>query len=150
MRVAVGMDHGGFPLKEFILEELRKEGHEPVDVGAFQLDSTDDYPDFAEAVGAAVLDGRAERGVLVCGSGVGACVAANKMKGIRASVCHDHYSAHQGVEHDNMNVLCLGARIIGPELAVDLIRAFLAAKFSGEERHARRLGKVNAIEAAGR
>lgn len=150
MRVAVGMDHGGFPLKEFILEELRKEGHEPVDVGAFQLDSTDDYPDFAEAVGAAILDGRAERGVLVCGSGVGACVAANKMKGIRASVCHDHYSAHQGVEHDNMNVLCLGARIIGPELAVDLIRAFLAAKFSGEERHARRLGKVNAIEAAGR
>lgn len=150
MRVAVGMDHGGFPLKEFILEELRKEGHEPVDVGAFQLDSTDDYPDFAEAVGAAVLDGRAERGVLVCGSGVGACVAANKMKGIRASVCHDHYSAHQGVEHDNMNVLCLGARIIGPELAVDLIRAFLAANFSGEERHVRRLGKVDAIEAAGR
>ena len=150
MRVAVGMDHGGFPLKEFILEELRKEGHEPVDVGAFQLDSTDDYPDFAEAVGAAVLDGRAERGVLVCGSGVGACVAANKMKGIRASVCHDHYSAHQGVEHDNMNVLCLGARIIGPEPAVDLIRAFLAANFSGEERHVRRLGKVDAIEAAGR
>lgn len=150
MRVAVGMDHGGFPLKEFILEEIRKEGHEPVDVGAFQLDSTDDYPDFAEAVGAAVLDGRAERGVLVCGSGVGACVAANKMKGIRASVCHDHYSAHQGVEHDNMNVLCLGARIIGPELAVDLIRAFLAANFSGEERHVRRLGKVDAIEAAGR
>ena len=150
MRVAVGMDHGGFPLKEFILEEIRKEGHEPVDVGAFQLDPADDYPDFAEAVGQAILDGRAERGVLVCGSGVGACVAANKMKGIRASVCHDHYSAHQGVEHDNMNVLCLGARIIGPELAVDLIRAFLAAKFSGEERHVRRLGKVDAIEAAGR
>lgn len=149
MRVAVGMDHGGFPLKEFILEEIRKEGHEPVDVGAFQLDPADDYPDFARAVGKAILDGRAERGVLVCGSGVGACVAANKMKGIRASVCHDHYSAHQGVEHDNMNVLCLGARIIGPELAVDLIRAFLAATFSGEERHARRLGKVNAIEAAG-
>jgi ribose 5-phosphate isomerase B len=143
------MDHGGFPLKEFILEEIRKEGHEPVDVGAFQLDPADDYPDFARAVGKAILDGRAERGVLVCGSGVGACVAANKMKGIRASVCHDHYSAHQGVEHDNMNVLCLGARIIGPELAVDLIRAFLAATFSGEERHARRLGKVNAIEAAG-
>lgn len=150
MRVAVGMDHGGFPLKEFILEEIRKEGHEPVDVGAFQLDPADDYPDFAEAVGAAVLDGRAERGVLVCGSGVGACVAANKMKGIRASVCHDHYSAHQGVEHDNMNVLCLGARIIGPELAVDLIKAFLAANFSGEERHVRRLGKVDSIEAAGK
>ncbi|HEX6776698.1 MAG TPA: ribose 5-phosphate isomerase B [Ktedonobacterales bacterium] len=150
MRVAVGMDHGGFPLKEFILEEIRKEGHEPVDVGAFQLDPADDYPDFAEAVGAAILDGRAERGVLVCGSGVGACVAANKMKGIRASVCHDHYSAHQGVEHDNMNVLCLGARIIGPELAVDLIKAFLAANFSGEERHVRRLGKVDSIEAAGK
>ncbi len=150
MRVAVGMDHGGYPLKEYILEEIRKEGHEPVDVGAFRLDPTDDYPDFARAVGEAILDGRAERGVLVCGSGVGAAIAATKMKGIRAAVCHDHYSAHQGVEHDNMNVLCLGARIIGPELAVDLISAFLAANFTGEERHARRLGKVNAIEAAGR
>ena len=149
MRVAVGMDHGGYPLKAYILEEIRKEGHEPVDVGAFQLDPADDYPDFAKAVGEAILSGRAERGVLVCGSGVGAAVAATKMKGIRASVCHDHYSAHQGVEHDNMNVLCLGARIIGPELAVDLIKAFLAANFTGEERHVRRLGKVNAIEAAG-
>ncbi len=146
MRVAVGMDHGGFPLKETILEEIRKEGHEPVDVGAFHLDPGDDYPDFARAVGEAILSGRAERGVLVCGSGVGACVAATKMKGIRAAVCHDHYSAHQGVEHDNMNVLCLGARIIGPELAVDLIKAFLAATFSGEERHVRRLQKVQAIE----
>ena len=150
MRIAVGMDHGGYPLKEEIMMEIRKEGHEPVDVGAFRFDSTDDYPDFARAVGEAILSGRAERGVLVCGSGVGASVAANKMKGIRAAVCHDHYSAHQGVEHDNMNVLCLGARIIGSELAADLISAFLAANFSGEERHVRRLGKVNVIEAAGR
>ncbi len=150
MLVAVGVDHGGYPLKQYILEEIRKEGHEPVDVGAYRLDPTDDYPDFARAVGEAILSGRAERGVLVCGSGVGAAIAASKMKGIRAAVCHDHYSAHQGVEHDDMNVLCLGARIIGPELAVDLIKAFLAARFSGEERHVRRLGKVAAIEAAGR
>ncbi|HEY7124982.1 MAG TPA: ribose 5-phosphate isomerase B [Ktedonobacterales bacterium] len=147
MRVAVGMDHGGYPLKQTILEEIRKEGHEPVDVGAFSLDPGDDYPDFARAVGEAIISGRAERGVLVCGSGVGASVAACKMKGIRASVCHDHYSAHQGVEHDNMNVLCLGARIIGSELAVDLIKAFLAATFSGEARHVRRLQKVEAMEA---
>jgi ribose 5-phosphate isomerase B len=149
MRVAVGMDHGGYPLKEFILEELRKEGHEAIDVGAFNLDPSDDYPDFSRAVGEAILSGRAERGVLVCGSGVGAAVAASKMKGIRASVCHDHYSAHQGVEHDNMNVLCLGARVVGPELAADLIRAFLAAQFSGEPRHVRRLKKVSEIEAEG-
>ena len=146
MRVAVGMDHGGYPLKQTILEVIRKEGHEPVDVGAFSLDPADDYPDFARAVGEAIISGRAERGVLVCGSGVGASVAACKMKGIHASVCHDHYSAHQGVEHDNMNVLCLGARIIGPELAIDLIKAFLAATFSGEARHVRRLQKVEAIE----
>src|SRR5579859_581314 len=150
MRVAVGMDHGGYPLKAIILDEIRKEGHEPVDVGAFSLNPADDYPDFAKAVGEAIISGRAERGVLVCGSGVGACVAASKMRGIRAAVCHDHYSAHQGVEHDNMNVLCLGARIIGPELAADLIRAFLAAQFSGETRHMRRLGKVGEIEAEGR
>ena len=150
MRVAVGMDHGGYPLKEFILEELRKEGHDVVDVGAFNLDPTDDYPDFSRAVGEAILSGVAERGVLVCGSGVGAAVAANKMKGIRASVCHDHYSAHQGVEHDNMNVLCLGARIIGSEMAADLIRAFLAAQFSGEPRHERRLKKIEEMEAEGK
>ena len=150
MRVAVGMDHGGYPLKEFILEELRKEGHDVVDVGAFNLDPTDDYPDFSRAVGEAILSGVAERGVLVCGSGVGAAVAANKMKGIRASVCHDHYSAHQGVEHDNMNVLCLGARIIGSEMAADLIRSFLAAQFSGEPRHERRLKKVAEMEAEGK
>jgi ribose 5-phosphate isomerase B len=150
MRVAVGMDHGGYPLKEFILEELRKEGHDVVDVGAFNLDPTDDYPDFSRAVGEAILSGVAERGVLVCGSGVGAAVAASKMKGIRASVCHDHYSAHQGVEHDNMNVLCLGARIIGSEMAADLIRSFLAAQFSGEPRHERRLKKVAEMEAEGK
>jgi ribose 5-phosphate isomerase B len=150
MRVAVGMDHGGYPLKEFILEELRKEGHEAIDVGAFNLDPSDDYPDFSRAVGEAILSGQAERGVLVCGSGVGAAVAASKIKGLRASVCHDHYSAHQGVEHVDMNVLCLGARIIGPELAADLIRAFLAARFSGEPRHVRRVKKVAEIEAEGR
>ena len=149
MRVALGMDHGGYPLKEFILEELRKEGHEVVDVGAFNLDPSDDYPDFSRAVGEAILGGQAERGVLVCGSGVGAAVAASKIKGIRASVCHDHYSAHQGVEHDNMNVLCLGARVVGSEMAADLIRAFLEAQFSGEARHARRLKKVEEIEAEG-
>jgi ribose 5-phosphate isomerase B len=149
MRVAIGMDHGGYPLKEFILEELRKEGHEVVDVGAFNLDPSDDYPDFSRAVGEAILGGQAERGVLVCGSGVGAAVAASKMKGIRASVCHDHYSAHQGVEHDNMNVLCLGARVVGSEMAADLIRAFLEAQFSGEARHVRRLKKVDEIEAEG-
>ncbi len=150
MRVAVGMDHGGYPLKEFILEELRKEGHDVVDVGAFNLEPTDDYPDFSRAVGEAILSGVAERGVLVCGSGVGAAVAANKMKGIRASVCHDHYSAHQGVEHDDMNVLCLGARIIGSEMAADLIRAFLSAQFSGEPRHERRLKKIEEMEAEGK
>ena len=145
MRIVVGADHAGFVLKQELAEMLRKAGHEVLDVGT---DSTApvDYPDSAEAVGRAVMEGRAERGVLVCGSGVGASVAANKLPGIRAAVCHDVYSAHQGVEHDDMNVLVLGGRIIGPALAMDLVCAFVAARFTGEERHARRLAKVKALE----
>jgi RpiB/LacA/LacB family sugar-phosphate isomerase len=145
MHIAVGADHAGFILKQEIAEVLRQMGHEVLDVGT---DSTApvDYPDSAEAVGRAVMDGRAERGVLVCGSGVGASVAANKLPGIRAAVCHDVYSAHQGVEHDDMNVLVLGGRIIGPALALDLVRTFVAARFTGEDRHARRLAKVKALE----
>ena len=145
MRIAVGSDHAGYVLKQEVGEALRQAGHEVLDVGT---DSTApvDYPDSAEAVGKAVMDGRAERGVLICGSGVGASVAASKLPGIRAAVCHDTYSAHQGVEHDDMNVLVLGGRIIGPALAMELVRAFVAARFSGEERHVRRLGKVKALE----
>lgn len=146
MRVAVGSDHGGFPLKRTILDELRRLGHDVIDKGTFDETSVD-YPDFAEAVGMSIIAGEAGRGIVLCGSGVGASVAANKMPGIRAAVCHDTYSAHQGVEHDDMNVLTLGARIIGPELAVELVRAFVGAQFSGEPRHQRRLDKVNAIEA---
>ena len=147
MKIAIGTDHGGYPLKTEIIDVLKKAGHEPIDVGAFSIDSQDDYPDFALAVGQAVQSQRAERGIVICGSGVGACVAANKMKGIRAGLCHDTYSAHQGVEHDDMNVLCLGARIIGGEIAREIVIAFAAAKFSGEERHLRRLNKVLKIEA---
>ena len=147
MRVALGSDHAGFALKNEIGEKLRALGHEVVDVGAHSYVATDDYPDFAEAVGKAVLEGRAERGVLICGSGVGASVAANKMPGIRAGICHDGYSAHQGVEHDNMNVLVLGSRVIGSALAEDLVRNFLGAKFTNEGRHVRRLGKIKALEA---
>jgi ribose 5-phosphate isomerase B len=148
MRIAIGFDHAGFPLKERVLEDLRALGHEAVDLGTFDTTAVD-YPDYARAVGEAVQRGEAERGVLVCGSGVGACIAANKLAGIRAGVCHDTYSAHQAVEHDDMNVLCLGARVIGPELASEVLRAFLAARFSGEERHVRRVGKIAAMEAGG-
>ena len=145
MKIAVGADHAGFLLKQDVAALLRKDGHAVVDVGT---DSTEavDYPDFAEAVGQAILDGRAERGVLVCGSGVGASVAVNKLPGIRAAICHDIYSAHQGVEHDDMNVLVLGGRIVGPAVVPELVRAFVGAQFTGEERHARRLAKVKAIE----
>ena len=145
MKIAVGSDHAGFLLKQDVAALLRKDGHAVVDVGT---DSTApvDYPDFAEAVSQAVLDGRAERAVLICGSGVGASVAANKLPGIRAAICHDIYSAHQGVEHDDMNVLVLGGRIIGPALVPELVRAFVAAQFTSEERHVRRLAKVKAIE----
>ncbi len=146
MRIAVGADHGGFSLKADIIALLQKAGHEVVDVGAHTLNSSDDYPDFARAAGQAVQRGDAERGIIICGSGVGACVAANKLRGIRAGICHDTYSAHQGVEHDNMNVLCLGARVVGVELARELVRAFIGAQFSGDERHARRLAKVTAME----
>jgi ribose 5-phosphate isomerase B len=146
MKIVVGCDHAGFALKQELAQELRRGGHELLDVGAFSTEPSD-YPDFAAAVGRAVLDGRAERGVLVCGSGVGASVAANKLKGIRAAVCHDTYSAHQGVEHDDMNVLVLGSRVVGSELARELARAFVAARFSGEPRHVRRLEKVKALEA---
>lgn len=146
MRLVLGSDHAGYDLKQALAEMLRMSGHEVVDVGTCSTAAVD-YPDFAEAVGAAVLDGRAERGVLICGSGVGASVAANKIPGIRAAVCHDGYSAHQGVEHDDMNVLVLGSRVIGVELAKDLVRDYLRASFTHEERHVRRLGKVKAIEA---
>ncbi len=145
MIVAFACDHGGFPLKEILIETIQAAGHEVVDLGTNSPEPVD-YPDYAEKLGKAIQTGLAERGVLVCGSGVGACIAANKMKGIYACLCHDHYSAHQGVEHDDMNVLCLGARIIGPELARELVQAFLNAKFSNEERHVRRVGKVRIIE----
>ena len=145
LRVALGADHGGFSLKNELVRQLH-DRCEILDLGAYTYDSDDDYPDFAEAVACEVTSGRAQRGILVCGSGVGACVAANKVPGIRACLCHDTYSAHQGVEHDDMNVLCLGARVIGLELAMELVIAFLNAHFTGEERHRRRLEKVLAIE----
>jgi ribose 5-phosphate isomerase B len=147
MKLAIAADHAGYFLKEDVRGYLERLGHEVIDLGAFNAEPSD-YPDFAEAVGKALQAGRAERGILICGSGVGVCVAANKMFGIRACMCHDHYSAHQGVEHDNMNVLVLGARIIGVELAFDLVSAFLGAKFQSQvERYVRRLNKVMAIEA---
>ena len=148
MTVAVASDHGGFPLKGRIIEELKKMGNRPLDLGDQSADVPDDYPDFARAVAEAVLDGRAERAVLLCGSGAGACVAANKFKGIRAATCHDSFSARQCVEDDDVNVLCLGARVVGPELAVDLVRDYVNARFSGAERHKRRLGKIAGFEAA--
>jgi RpiB/LacA/LacB family sugar-phosphate isomerase len=145
MRLVLGSDHAGYELKQILAGFLRADAHEIVDVGTHSTAAVD-YPDYAEAVAAAVLDGRAERGVLICGSGVGASVAANKVPGIRAAVCHDSYSAHQGVEHDDMNVLVLGSRVIGQELAKDLVRNFIRGQFTHEERHVRRLGKVKAIE----
>jgi ribose 5-phosphate isomerase B len=145
VKVAVACDHAGFPLKDTILETIRKAGHEAIDLGTNSTASVD-YPDFAEKAGRAVQRSEADRAIVICGSGVGAAVAANKMLGVRAGLCHDTYSAHQCVEHDDVNVLALGARIIGPEVAIEVVRAFLAAKFSGEERHVRRLNKVLAIE----
>ena len=146
MIVAFGCDHAGFPLKSRLLEAITTAGHEVLDCGAHELTPDDDYPDYARAVGLAVAAGRAERGVIVCGSGVGVAVAACKIPGIRGSMCHDTYSARQGVEHDALNVLTLGARVVGPELAAELVGAFLSARFSGEERHRRRLSKVEALE----
>ena len=145
LRVALGADHGGFALKNELVTRLCSM-YEIVDLGAHTLDPDDDYPDFAGAVARAVASVQAERGILICGSGVGACIAANKVPGVRACLCHDTYSAHQGVEHDDMNVLCLGARVVGLELAMELVTAFLKARFSGEERHRRRLEKVLNIE----
>ena len=147
MHIAVGCDHAGYPLKAHVVEQVRAAGHHVIDCGATQLLPGDDYPDYALAVAQAVRAGRAERGIVVCGSGVGVSVAANKVPGIRACMCHDTFSARQGVEDDSMNVLCLGARVIGPELASDVIKAFLSVKFSGAERHQRRLDKVKKIEA---
>ena len=144
--VALGADHGGFPMKTELVPWLESQGYKVLDLGAHCLDPADDYPDFADATAQAVVSGQAERGILICGSGVGASVAANKVLGVRACVCHDIYSAHQGVEHDDLNVLCLGARVVGIELAKDLVTAFLTARFTGEERHNRRMDKVKAIE----
>jgi len=145
MKVVIGSDHAGFRLKNAMGDLIRLLSHSVLDVGAFN-ENPSDYPDFAEAVGRAVLDGRAERGVLICGSGIGASVAANKLIGIRAGICHDTYSGHQGVEHDNMNVLVMGSRVVGEKLAEDVVRAFLAAKFTNDERHVRRLAKVDTLE----
>ena len=146
MRIAVAGDHNGFTMKNDLVSHLAQTGHEVIDLGPKRLDPDDDYPDYARAVAKAVVSGEADRGILVCGSGVGASVAANKVPGIRASVCHDTYSAHQGVEHDDMNVLCLGARIIGLEAAREAVNAFVTGRFTGEERHQRRLEKVRALE----
>jgi ribose 5-phosphate isomerase B len=146
MKIALASDHAGFHLKEALLAHLRTLGHAAADLGTDSPDRSVDYPDFAAKAAAAVLAGAAERAIVVCGSGVGACVAANKIKGIRAGLCHDTYSAHQGVEHDDMNVLCLGARIIGPALAFEIAGAFAAAKFSHDERHQRRLDKITILE----
>jgi ribose 5-phosphate isomerase B len=145
MRIAVAADHAGFPLKQRVIDEVRKLGHEPLDLGT---DSTDavDYPDFARSVAEALRDGHAQRAVLICGSGAGACVAANKFRGIRAATCHDTFSAHQGVEDDGVNVLCLGARVVGQELAAELVRTYLNAQFSDVERHRRRVAKVEQFE----
>lgn len=145
MRVAIACDHGGFPLKVHVIEAVRSLGHEVVDFGVFSEERVD-YPDFAEKAGRALQRGEVERAILICASGIGVNIAANKMRGVYAGVCHDTYSAHQGVEHDNMNALCLGGRIIGPELAKEIVRAFLNAKFLGEDRYQRRFEKVQALE----
>ena len=146
MIIAIGADHAGYELKQDVADYLRGLGHTVLDLGADNANTRDDYPDYSEAVGLAVLEKRSDRGIVICGSGVGASVAANKLPGIRACLCHDTYSAHQGVEHDDMNVLVLGARVIGTEMAHELVRAFVGAEFSGEERHRRRLAKVKALE----
>lgn len=149
MKIVLGADHAGFSLKQALKTKLQHLGHEIADVGT-QSEEPVDYPDSAAAVGQAILQGQAERGVLICGSGVGASVAANKLAGVRAGLCHDTYAAHQGVEHDDMNVLVLGSRVIGSELAQELVQMFLDARFTGEERHRRRLQKVKALEARSR
>jgi len=149
MKIAIGFDHAGFPLKQIVLDAIHNAGHEPIDLGTYSADPVD-FPDFAEKVGRAIQNGEAERGILVCGSGIGACIAANKMKGVYASICHDTYSAAQGVAHDDMNVLCLGGRVIGPELAIALVKAFLGAEYQGKkpggERLDRRVEKIKKME----
>jgi RpiB/LacA/LacB family sugar-phosphate isomerase len=145
MKLAIGADHAGFELKESVKKLLVELKHQVIDLGTCDTKPVD-YPDYAEAVGMAVRNGKAKRGILVCGSGVGASVAANKIPGVRAGLCHDYYSAHQGVEHDDMNVLVMGGRVIGQSVALELVSAFLSAKYTGEERHQRRLNKVKAIE----
>lgn len=146
MRIAVGADHGGYPLNERVIEELRAGGHEITDFGTHVGSRPDDYPDYALKIGQAIQAGEADIGILICGSGVGASVAANKLSGIRAALCGDTYSAHQSREHDDCNVLCLGARVTGSELAMEIVRGFVAAQFTGEARHRRRLAKVAAME----
>jgi ribose 5-phosphate isomerase B len=150
MKIAIACDHAGFPLKDVVLDAVRASGHEVLDLGTHSTEAVD-YPDFSEKLGRAIQSGEAERGILLCGSGVGASIAANKMRGVYAAVCHDVYSAHQGVEHDDMNVLCLGGRIVGPKLVNEIVVAFLNARFMGDdpgqERHKRRVGKVRKIEA---
>ena len=146
MKISLAADHNGFDLKKEISDQLESEGHEVIDVGPHSHDPLDDYPDYAKKLAASVSRGESLRGIMICGSGVGASVASNKVKGIRAAVCHDIYSAHQGVEHDDMNVLCLGSRIVGAEVARELVKAFVTAKYTGEERHQRRLDKVLDME----
>lgn len=146
MRIALAADHAGYELKEVIGHFLGNLGHEVLDLGTANATTPVDYPDYAEAVGVSLLEENADRGIVICGSGVGASVAINKLPGIRAGLCHDTYSAHQGVEHDDMNVLVVGARVIGVELAREIVRAFLGAEFTHEERHERRLAKVRALE----
>jgi ribose 5-phosphate isomerase B len=149
MKIAVACDHAGFPLKGIVIDSVRAEGHQPIDLGTNNTNPVD-FPDYTEKLGNAMQKGEAERGILVCGSGIGACIAANKMKGIYASICHDAYSAAQGVMHDNMNVLCLGGRVIGPELAAVLVKTFLSARYLGDdpggERLAKRVGKIRKME----
>jgi len=146
MRISVAADHNGYELKNEISETLKRDGHDVIDMGPHYLDPSDDYPDYAKPLAESVSSGETERGIMVCGSGVGASVAANKVKGVRAAVCHDIYSAHQGVEHDDMNVLCLGSRIVGTEVVRELVSAFISAEYTNEERHARRLTKVIEME----
>jgi ribose 5-phosphate isomerase B len=146
MRIAVSADHAGFEFKKAVVSQLLAGGHDVIDLGPHELDPGDDYPDRALAVAESVLSGDAERGILLCGSGIGASIAASKVPGIRAALCHDSYSARQSVEHDDANVLCIGPRVVGPELGRDLIETWLAARFSGAERHLRRLNKIQAIE----
>ncbi len=146
MKISIGADHAGYEMKRMLVDFVEKLGHSVHDVGTFEPEKPDDYPDYATLVAEDIRSGNAERGILICGSGVGVSVAANKFKGIRAGICHDHYSAHQGVEHDNMNILVLGSRIVGQMVAQDSAEAFLSARFTGEERHVRRLNKVKGIE----